>query len=334
MYKNYTVAVIIPAYKTEKLVCSVVEGIPSWVDNIIVVDDCSPDNLSERILRLDREGLILLRHEKNQGVGGAMKTGFKQALELGVDLVVKMDSDAQMDPYYLPALLFPLTQGECDFTKGNRFHDMEALSSMPRIRKLGNIGLTFLNKLASGYWHIFDPQNGYIALKTQYLRLINVDDLSNDYSFENSLLCLLNSVEAKVADVFIPAIYDGEPSSLRIGRILSTFPLRLFRFFMKRSFLRYIYNDVSPVSIMGILGTVLLMFGGIFGARLWVRTLITGIATPLGTIMIALVPILIGFNLLLNAFNLDIVNSPKGATKGYRFTKKEIDKLTFQIEEL
>jgi len=256
-----------------------------------------------------------------------MKVGFKKGIELDIDVIVKMDSDAQMDPYYLPALLHPIVIGECDFTKGNRFHDMQELLSMPRTRKIGSIALTFLNKVTSGYWHVFDPQNGYIALKTQYLKLIQIDDLSDNYFFENSLLCLMNSVEAKVSDVFIPAIYDGEPSSLKISKIIMKFPPLLFKFFCKRIYLRYIYNDISPVSIMGIIGLLFLSFGGVFGIKIWIATLISRIPTPLGTVIIALLPILIGFNLMLNAVNLDIVNSPKGASKGYRYTRREIETL-------
>src|SRR4029079_14012769 len=175
MYEGLTVAVAIPAFRAESTIAAVVGTLPDFVDHVVVVDDASPDGTGRVLAGLPAGRLKVLRHEKNRGVGGAMKTAFLRCLELGVDVVVKMDADGQMDPAHLGPLIDALIKTGCDYAKGNRFLDAHALAAMPRVRLWGNLALTFLTKMASGYWHIFDPQNGYVACRASTLRRLDLD---------------------------------------------------------------------------------------------------------------------------------------------------------------
>jgi hypothetical protein len=184
---------------------------------------------------------------------------------------------------------------------------------MPGLRLAGNVGLTLLTKLASGYWHVLDPQNGFLAITAPTLSRITLPNLARGYFFENDMLIRLNALEARVADVPMPARYGDEPSSLRPGRILLAFPPRLVAGFLRRVFWRYAFYDVSPVLPLLLFGFVLFLFGTLFGAWHWLQSWRLGRATPTGTIIVATVPFLLGFQLLLQALMLDIQNSPRPA---------------------
>ncbi|HYD48391.1 MAG TPA: glycosyltransferase family 2 protein, partial [Terriglobales bacterium] len=239
MYREQRVAVVMPCYNESAMVADVIRGIPPLVDHIFVVDDCSPDNTAAAAGAVGDPRVDVTRHQRNQGVGGATLTGFRKALERGADLVVKIDGDGQMDPSRLPALLDPLVQDGYEYTKGNRFLHSDELRQMPVPRLLGNFALTFLTKLASGYWHIFDPQNGYVAIRAGALRALDLDRVARDFFFENDMLIRLNVLNARVRDVAIPAHYGNEESSLSINRILTTFPLKLARGFGIRIWEKY-----------------------------------------------------------------------------------------------
>ena len=164
------VAAVLPAYRTASAIRAVIEAIPPIVRHVIVVDDASPDGVAAVVAAIGDPRVVLLTHEANRGVGGAMKTGFARALELGADIVVKLDSDGQMDPALIPSLVAPLAEGRADLAKGNRFEDLAVISAMPPLRRAGNLALSFLVKAASGYWSLFDPCNGFIAIRSDLLR--------------------------------------------------------------------------------------------------------------------------------------------------------------------
>lgn len=311
MIEGRTVAVVIPAYRVERAIAGVVREMPAFVDRIIVVDDASPDGTSNVVNGVGDPRVRLLRHNVNQGVGGAMASGFRAALDADADIIVKCDGDGQMDPRDIEALLRPIVAGRAEYSKGCRFHDFRALAEMPRVRLGGNIGLTFLTKLASGYWHVLDPQNGFVAIRGDVLRRLPLARLARGYFFENDMLIRLNALEARVADVPMPSRYGEETSSLRPGRALLEFPIRLLGGFFRRLFWRYVFYDVSPVALFFLSGTVLFLFGAVFGGYLWFRNASRGIATPTGAVMLAVMPVILGFQLLLQALVLDVQNSPR-----------------------
>jgi glycosyltransferase involved in cell wall biosynthesis len=311
------VAVAIPAYRAEATIAQVIATVPALVDQVVVVDDGSPDGTAAVVAALvagdrpEQARLELVRHERNRGVGGAMKTAYRKSIELGADVVVKMDADGQMDPAQLAPLLDALIDRGCDYAKGNRFLDSKALARMPPVRLAGNLALTFLTKVASGYWHVFDPQNGFLACRTEVLRRLDLDAIADDYFFENDMLIHLNILECRVVDVPMPARYGDERSSLRIGTVLSRFPGRLFRRFWKRIVQRYVLRDFSPVALFLFAGIPLLVGGIGFGAWAWWESARTGVVSSTGRVMLSVLPIVIGFQLILQAILLDIHSSPK-----------------------
>ncbi len=311
MYKNHRIGVVIPAYNVASHVADVVKTIPQFVDRVVLVDDCGTDGTSQLLGTLERVGVMVVRHAVNQGVGAAMVSGFKKALHEGVDIVVKMDGDGQMDPTYLPLLLDPIVDQRCGYAKGNRFLDNRALESMPATRLIGNYGLTFLTKLASGYWHIFDPQNGYLAIHAGTLQQMDLDHLAKRYFFENDMLVHLNILGVRIKDVSIPARYGDEQSSMRMSEILLTFPRYLFGRFWYRVYQKHILRDFSPIALFWVSGIPLLVWGGSFGAYTWAKSFLTGQVATTGTVMLSVLPFLLGFQLMLQAILLEISESPK-----------------------
>lgn len=311
MFRGHSIAVVLPAYNEEKFVAAVIRGLPPLVDHVILVDDCSTDQTVPVATALADSRLVVLRTPANSGVGGAMALGYQKALELGAEIVVKMDADGQMLPEYLPALLEPVVSGRVDYAKGNRFLTTSALSVMPRRRLFANVILTFLTKAASGYWHVFDPQNGYTALRGTRLARLNLDKLARGYFFENDMLSQLYLQAAKVEDVDIPARYADEESKIRYFRIMVAFPLLFFLRFLRRIYQKYILRDFSPVALFLIVGFLLFGWGAAFGTYLWIRSAVTLEATPTGTIMLSLLPLILGFQLLLQGVVLDIHETPR-----------------------
>lgn len=311
MIQGQTLAVVVPAYRVEREIRAVLEAMPAEVDGVFVVDDASPDGLAAAVERLRDPRVRLLRHDRNQGVGGATVTGMRAAIDNGHDIVVKCDGDGQMDPQDILRLVAPLLEGVADHAKGSRFHHFRELGLMPKWRFLGNVGLTFLAKLASGYWNVLDPVNGYLATRADTLRDVPLHRVSKRYFFETDLLIRLNIVGARVVDVPLPARYGQERSSLSTVRALFSFPPKLVAGLARRIFWRYLFYDVSPVAIFALLGSLLAGFGLIFGGYQWVRHALAGVGTPAGTIMLAAVPVILGFELLLQAVVLDIQNTPR-----------------------
>ncbi|GAB1469906.1 hypothetical protein MASR2M66_07830 [Chloroflexota bacterium] len=314
-FSEFKIAVVIPAYRAEREIQTVLAGVPEFIRHIIVVDDASPDASADLVSAAARqdERILLLRHEKNQGVGGAMVTGFKKALELGVEIVVKLDSDGQMNPRYIPDLVTPLITGEADYAKGNRFRDFESLQQMPFIRRVGNLGLSFLTKAATGYWNVFDPTNGYFAIRADVLAQLPLEKIDKGYYFETSMLSRLYLLDAHVQDVTIPALYRGEISNLSIRRVLFEFPYKLTRTLIKRIIVKYFIFDFSMMSIYLLTGIPLLLFGLIFGIAKWIQYAELGIPAPTGTVILPTLSVILAIQILLSAIEIDLNTAPRKA---------------------
>ena len=311
--KRLRCCVVLPAYNEARALAAVVARIPAWVTGIIVVDDASTDDTLTVAQSLTDPRLAVLHHDDNRGVGGAMVTGFRAALDGGYDVVIKMDADDQMDAGELPALVRPIELGMAEYVKGNRFRRTGRPPSMPGSRWFGNVVLSFLTKVASGYWHVFDPQCGFLAITTPTLRRLKFDGIARDYFFENDMLIRLNVIDARVVDVDTSALYGEEVSQVSIGCVSWSFPLRLARGFFWRFVKRHVVNDFGLIALLTSLGGVLLLFGVVFGAYHWVESAVTARAATAGTVMIAVVPIVLGAQMLLQALMLEVQSSAGGS---------------------
>jgi glycosyltransferase involved in cell wall biosynthesis len=311
MYKNRRIAVVIPAYNEARHIAQVLRELPDYVDHVIVVDDASSDETFAAINSFDDTRVTAVRSDVNQGVGGATILGYRKALELRSEVAVKMDGDGQMSSEHLHLLLDAIIDLGYDYAKGNRFLAGESLTQMPRHRLFGNVVLTFANKVASGYWHVFDPQNGYTAIAAHALRRLDLDSIHRRYFFENDMLIALNFQNARVRDVPIPARYGDEESKLSPWRSGVTFPLLFIPRFWRRIYRKYVLQDFSPIALFLFMGLLLFAWGVLFGAYHWLLSVITGVATPTGTVMLAVLPLILGFQLILEAMVLDIRESPR-----------------------
>jgi dolichol-phosphate mannosyltransferase len=300
------ISVVIPAFKVKAHLLAVIESIGAEVTNIIVIDDACPERSGEFVKANVTDSRVeVIFHERNLGVGGAVKTGYKRALELNSDVIVKIDGDGQMDTSRISDLVLPILEGLADYSKGNRFFDVETVRAMPKIRIFGNLGLSFLTKLSSGYWRIFDPANGFTAVKKEKLKSMPFDKIDDGYFFESDMLFRLNLLEANVIDVQMPAIYDNEKSNLKIGRVLIEFPLKHFRNFVKRIVYTYYLRDFNLASIELPLGIFLGGFGLILGAVTWTNGIITSTPTQTGTLILISMSVLAGLQLILAFLSYD-----------------------------
>ncbi len=314
------VAVVIPAYKVTRHVLAVIAGVGPEVARIYVVDDCCPDGSGALVERECTDGRVrVVRHAVNRGVGGAVMTGYRSALDDGMDVIVKVDGDGQMDPRLVPAFVSPILGGEADYTKGNRFFDIEAVRAMPRVRLIGNTLLSFLTKLSSGYWDLFDPTNGYTAIHADVARQLPFDKLSERYFFETDILFRLNTLRAAVVDIPIEATYNDEVSSLSVTKVIPEFAAKHLRNFVKRIFYNYYLRDLSLASIELPLGVLLLCFGTVFGGYHWIASMRSGVATPAGTVMVAAVPVLMGLQFLMAFLGYDIATVPRRPVSSLRW---------------
>lgn len=314
------IAVIVPCYQVARHLPEVLRGLPDFVDLVVVVDDGSTDGVAEAVAAVGDARVELLRHDRNRGLAAAMVTGIGRALAAGADVLAKVDGDGQMDPAFLSALLAPILAGEADLTKGNRFLRRRPLRSMPLPRHVGNLALSFLAKLASGYWNIFDPTNGYLALRRELAEEIELDRLGPGYYFEISLLCEAYLIGAVCRDIAIPARYGDESSSLSLPHTALRFPFLLARSCLRRLVIRYFIRDFTPVALFLVAGTGLCGFGLGFGIENWVARAGTGQPTPTGTLLLALLPLLVGFQLLLQAVVMDVGGVPTGSP--WRYTRR------------
>ncbi len=304
------IAVVLPAYRTAGAIGDVIARIPGEVRHVVVVNDASPDDLGSVLDRIGDPRMSVLTHRENRGVGAAMKTGFARALELGAGIVVKLDSDGQMNPALIPRLVAPLLEGRADLSKGNRFADVSVIREMPWLRRAGNLALSFLVKAASGYWSLFDPCNGFLAVRAEVLRDLRSAQIADRYFFEISLLCEAYLARAVVEDVPMQPAYGDETSSLSPAKVLFEFSGRLVARTVRRIGLAYFLRDFNVVSVFIASGLPLLVFGGIWSLYHWYRSVATNIVATTGTVMIGALAIILGFQLLLQAAVLDVQNEP------------------------
>ena len=291
---------------------NVIEQIGQEVAHIYVVDDCCPEKTGEFVGQncID-ERVVVIKNKENLGVGGAVLKGYQAALDNGSEIIVKIDGDGQMDPTLLPSFILPILTGEADYAKGNRFYDIESLKLMPRSRVFGNAVLSFMTKLSSGYWNIFDPTNGYTAIHADVATLLPFDKVSQRYFFETDILFRLNVTGAVVVDVPMKAEYGEESSNLKISKVVGEFFYKHFRNLFKRIFYNYYLRDMSLASIELPVGLVLLFFGVFHGTHSWFHSSQLDTYTSSGTVMLAALPILVGVQLVLAFLGYDIASTPK-----------------------
>ncbi len=280
MYEGKSIAVVIPAYNEEILIEKTIQSIPDFVDNIVCVNDKSKDRTQEILdgLKSSKQRLIVIHHEKNQGVGGAIATGYMWCRDHNSDVAVVMAGDGQMDPADLPAILDPVVSGQADYSKGNRLFTGEAYKKIPRVRYFGNSVLSLFTKIASGYWHIADSQTGYTAINKKALHLIDWNKMYKRYGQPNDLLVRLNVCDCKVKDVPVEPVYDiGEKSGIKLRKVIFTIPSILIRLFFWRLKEKYVIRDFHPLVFFYLLGFVFGFATVVLFARLFVMWGITGL---------------------------------------------------------
>jgi dolichol-phosphate mannosyltransferase len=305
------VAVVIPAYKVRENILAVLSRIGPEVHAIYVVDDACPEESGSLVSSTCHDPRVkVIQRPENGGVGAAVKTGWRAALADGCDVVVKIDGDGQMDPGLLPAFVGPIASGRADYTKGNRFFNPENVRRMPSTRLLGNAVLSFMSKASSGYWHMFDPTNGYTAISASALALLPLDKIADRYFFESDVLFRLGTIRAVVKDIPMVAVYGGEPSSLSIRHVIGPFLLGHARAFFKRIVYNHYLRSFSVASIELLLALPLILFGLIYGVSTWVGASSQGLSATSGQVMIAALPILVGVQLLLAFLQFDVASTP------------------------
>jgi glycosyltransferase involved in cell wall biosynthesis len=309
--------VVIPAYKVESQILALLPRIGKTVSKIWVVDDACPNGSGQLVAEKSKDERVrVLFHEENKGVGGAVITGYLAAIEAGAEIVVKIDGDGQMHPEDLPELVAPILAGRADYSKGNRFDSIEGLRVMPKIRILGNAGLSLISKLSSGYWSVNDPTNGYTAAHVKSLNRVGLHKLSNRYFFESDLLYRLNLVGAVVEDVPLPARYGDEKSNLKVGKVLFEFPYRHFKNYWKRIAYRFFLREWSVGSVELVAGLALTIYGLFFGLSSFFAAVSRDEATSAGQVTIASLAVILGFQLLLSFVSYDIQTEPRNPLQG------------------
>jgi dolichol-phosphate mannosyltransferase len=310
------ISVVIPCYNVANHIEKVISKIPEEISYIIVVNDCSTDETGQILSCVGGKNkrVVYVEHRVNQGVGGAMISGFQKAMQLNSDIAIKMDGDGQMDQSNIQRLIKPIRDGIADFSKGNRFRDFKALKRMPAFRRFGNLGLSFLIKAASGYWNVFDPTNGFIAISKDTLSAINFNKIHKRYFFESSLLIELYYTDAVVVEIPMKAQYADERSNLSISRTLFEFPPKLLYAFIRRVVLKYFLFDFNIASLYILFGLPVFLFGAIYGIVNYIKYASHNAPAPTGTVVIPTLLIILGFQLLLSAANYDVGNYPRRST--------------------
>jgi len=305
------IAVVIPSYRVTNHVKAVIEGIGPEVSSIYVIDDACPDQSGQFVKRNVKDArVVVITHEENQGVGGAVVTGYRAALEAGANIVVKVDGDGQMNPALISTLVRPILSGEADYSKGNRFDSLEDLFDMPRVRIFGNAVLSLWSKISTGYWRVNDPTNGFTAIESKALMAINLDKLRKSYFFESDLLFRLSIINAVVADIPMKAVYADERSHLRIRKVIFEFPYRHTINFLKRIFYRYYLREWSIASIELPVGLGFTIFGVWFGLLSVIAANSVGRAATAGQVTLSALGIILGVQFLLSFLAYDIQSEP------------------------
>jgi glycosyltransferase involved in cell wall biosynthesis len=306
------IAVVIPCYRVKARILDVLSGIGPECRAIFVVDDGCPEGTGDHVeAECNDPRVRVVRHARNQGVGGATLTGYRAALDAGAAVIVKIDGDGQMDPGWIPRLVRPIQDGEADYVKGNRFFELDGLDSMPRIRVLGNSLLSFASKLSSGYWNIFDPTNGFTAIHAAVAERLPFTKLARGWFFESDMLFRLGILRAVVCEVPMPAVYQGEPSNLVIRKVLGEFAWKHFRNSVKRIFYSYYLRNFNIASIEILAGLLFIAFGTGFGVSNWIEGYRANLPATSGTVMVAALPVIVGVQLVLAFLSYDLQNVPR-----------------------
>lgn len=306
------IVVVIPCFKVRQHILAVIAGIGPEVQRIIVVDDACPEQSGMHVMQHCKDSRVeVLSHKSNQGVGAAVITGYRRAIEINADVVVKVDGDGQMDVSKISQLTAPIIEGWADYTKGNRFFSIDDLLRMPRLRLFGNSILSLGNKVVNGYWNTMDPTNGYTAISVRMLKRLPLQKIHQRYFFESDMLFRLGLYRAVVADIPMPAIYHDEVSNLSVARVLIEFPPLYFNRFIKRILYMYFIRDFHAASIELLAGLLLIATGVILGVYFWQTGAERKVYTSSGSVMLSALPIILGFQLVLSALNFDIQNVPR-----------------------
>lgn len=309
---RYLIAVVIPSYRVKRFILDVISQIGPEVARIYVIDDCCPDGSGAFVTENCQDFRVqVISNVENQGVGGAVMAGYIAAIADGMEIIVKIDGDGQMDPSLITNFIRPIIMGQADYTKGNRFFDLEEIRSMPAIRIFGNAALSFMTKLSSGYWELFDPTNGYTAIHSNVARLLPFNKISRRYFFETDLLFRLNTIKAVAMDIPMTAKYGDETSNLKISEIIGEFMFKHVRNYLKRIGYNYYLRDMSVASLELPIGIIMLNFGGIFGVFHWIESIRSGDPTLAGTVMIAALPMIMGMQFILAFIGHDIAATPR-----------------------
>jgi dolichol-phosphate mannosyltransferase len=306
------IAVVIPCFRESARVVDVIAGIGPEVERIFVIDDACPEGTGEIVKsKCDDPRIEVITHETNAGVGGATLTGYARAIADGADIIVKVDGDGQMDPALIPRLIAPIAEGRADYVKGNRFLHPDGPRQMPTVRLIGNLGLSFLSKVSTGYWDIFDPTNGFTAIQAKVAAALPSAKISRRYFFETDMLFRLNLMRAVVIDMPMAARYGDEISGINIGKAMVEFAAKNFVNAIKRVGISYFVRDFSVMSLELMFGKLFVLFGVVFGALKWRESVTSGIPATAGTVILAALPIIVGMQMVLAFLNYDLRNVPR-----------------------
>ena len=312
------IAVVIPCYRVKNQICGVLNQIGPEVQKIYVVDDACPEGSGKVVQSgtVDKRVEVIF-HEKNLGVGGAVITGYRKAIEDGAEIIVKLDGDGQMNPALISRLIVPIKNIQADYVKGNRFYDLSNLRKMPGSRRFGNSILSFVNKMVSGYWNLMDPTNGFTAINVAVLKQLPLEKIDNSFFFEQDMLFRLNSIRAVVTDMPMKAEYNDENSNLKIWKILFSFPAKYTSRLLKRIFYSYFLRDFNVGSLELILSFFFMGFGVIFGSIKWAHSIVSSQPATAGTVILAGLPVILGFQAFLSFLHFDLGNIPQTPVSTY-----------------
>lgn len=327
---------VVPMFKVRAHIESVLRKIPSWVEGVVCIDDRCPENSGELAGNAPCATRVhVVRHETNQGVGGAVLTGYRFALRHGAKIVVKVDGDDQMDLKWLVALVRPIAAGQADYTKGNRFSSTSHVKGMPVMRLVGNSVLSLMSKASSGYWRTFDPTNGYTAISARVAKELLGRNIAKRYFFESDMLYHLGTLRAVVTDIPMPAIYGDEKSNLNVARSVLPFLGYHIRNAFKRFVGQYIVRDFNIATLETLAGVALLAVGAGFGAYYLLLRSDAAQAASAGIVMIAALPVILGVQLLLAALNFDVLSVPKDPLHPMLMAMDELEEANaLEIERL
>lgn len=314
MYRNTKIAVVIPCYNEEKLIAQTISSLPKSIDFIIAINDKSQDNTLTELKKIAKNNkkVIVIDNEKNGGIGFSLKAGFAYALEnTDATAIGIVSGDAQCDPQYIEPMLDDFIDKDCDYIKGNRFFQREALKSMPSYRRIGNIFISLLTKFSTGYYSISDTTMGFGFLRRSTLEQVDFSLVKDRYDYENSMLIALSIVNARIKDHAVPAIYGDETSTIdflpTVMRVLRV----VWVGFWQRIYYKYVLFSLHPIAIFLFGGLFLSLIGWSYAIFLLIERVMNDVSPSSGTVMIAVLPIILGFQMLLTALLMDVSNEDR-----------------------